>query len=222
MLLRVCPWAYAQGMLRISDLQTLSTFSGSELLPVVDQPRVEGGTKNTTMSNVRSWVLSSGYGGQILCYGNSVDPSIYGISSDGIGVRGESYNGLAMKAAQHDWTGDLDEDTAPAMRVWRGPDNNGYYANSPLLEIKSMNQNCSGNAPMLKTMDAWGYQFRVEQRGAVRLGTSTGPLILTGTGPPENNKAAPRGSLYLRTDGGVGTTFYVKQSGTGTTGWAAK
>lgn len=30
------------------------------------------------------------------------------------------------------------------------------------------------------------------------------------------------GSLFLRTDGGSGTTLYVKESGTGNTGWAAK
>jgi hypothetical protein len=30
------------------------------------------------------------------------------------------------------------------------------------------------------------------------------------------------GSMYLRTDGGAGTSHYVKESGTGNTGWVAK
>jgi hypothetical protein len=30
------------------------------------------------------------------------------------------------------------------------------------------------------------------------------------------------GSLYLRRDGGAGTTLYIKESGTGNTGWVAK
>ncbi len=46
--------------------------------------------------------------------------------------------------------------------------------------------------------------------------------IFQGTGAPENVIAAPVGSLYLRTDGGTNTTLYVKESGTGNTGWAAK
>jgi hypothetical protein len=44
----------------------------------------------------------------------------------------------------------------------------------------------------------------------------------SGSGSPEGVKTAPIGSLYTRTDGGAGTTLYVKESGTGTTGWVAK
>ena len=44
----------------------------------------------------------------------------------------------------------------------------------------------------------------------------------SGAGTPEGVISAPVGSLWTRTDGGNGTTLYVKQSGTGNTGWAAK
>jgi hypothetical protein len=44
----------------------------------------------------------------------------------------------------------------------------------------------------------------------------------SGSGSPEGVKTAPIGSLYTRTDGGAGTTLYVKESGTGNTGWVAK
>jgi hypothetical protein len=44
----------------------------------------------------------------------------------------------------------------------------------------------------------------------------------TGSGSPENVVLAPVGSLYSRTDGGAGTALYVKESGTGNTGWVAK
>lgn len=44
----------------------------------------------------------------------------------------------------------------------------------------------------------------------------------TGAGSPEGVVTAPVGSLYTRTDGGAGTTLYVKESGTGNTGWVAK
>lgn len=47
--------------------------------------------------------------------------------------------------------------------------------------------------------------------------------ILIGTGTPESNVGAPVGSLYLRTDGGTGSTLYVKETGSdGNTGWVAK
>lgn len=43
-----------------------------------------------------------------------------------------------------------------------------------------------------------------------------------GSGSPEGVVTAPVGCLYSRTDGGAGTTLYVKESGTGNTGWVAK
>ena len=49
-----------------------------------------------------------------------------------------------------------------------------------------------------------------------------GPVWSSGTGSPEGVVTASVGSLYSRTDGGADTTLYVKESGTGNTGWAAK
>lgn len=46
--------------------------------------------------------------------------------------------------------------------------------------------------------------------------------VLRGSGTPEGAVVAGVGALYVRTDGGAGTTLYVKESGTGNTGWAAK
>lgn len=43
-----------------------------------------------------------------------------------------------------------------------------------------------------------------------------------GNGSPEGVQTAPVGSIYSRLDGGAGTTFYVKESGAGNTGWVAK
>jgi hypothetical protein len=44
----------------------------------------------------------------------------------------------------------------------------------------------------------------------------------SGAGTPEGAVTAPVGSLFTRTDGGAGTTLYVKESGAGNTGWVAK
>lgn len=46
--------------------------------------------------------------------------------------------------------------------------------------------------------------------------------LLSGSGTPEGNVTAGVGSTYSRTDGGASTSFYVKESGTGNTGWVAK
>lgn len=52
--------------------------------------------------------------------------------------------------------------------------------------------------------------------------SKSGPFWSSGTGTPEAAVTAPVGSLFTRTDGGAGTTLYVKESGAGNTGWVAK
>jgi hypothetical protein len=65
-----------------------------------------------------------------------------------------------------------------------------------------------------------GDKFVVERDGSVKL---TGGLYLKiGAGTPEGAVTAPVGSLFLRTNGGAGTCLYVKETGTGNTGWVAK
>lgn len=46
--------------------------------------------------------------------------------------------------------------------------------------------------------------------------------ILYGTGSPQNVVVADPGTLFLRSDNAPGTALYVKESGTGYTGWVAK
>lgn len=47
-------------------------------------------------------------------------------------------------------------------------------------------------------------------------------FISSSSGTPEGVVTAPVGSIYLRDNGGASTTLYVKESGTGNTGWIAK
>ena len=47
--------------------------------------------------------------------------------------------------------------------------------------------------------------------GTFVVGTSAGPNIITGAGVPGFTE--PKGSIYLRTGGGVGSTLYVSQGG---------
>ena len=46
--------------------------------------------------------------------------------------------------------------------------------------------------------------------------------IFWGNGSPEGVVTASVGALFLRADGGASTTLYVKESGSGNTGWVAK
>ena len=47
-------------------------------------------------------------------------------------------------------------------------------------------------------------------------------FIMWGAGDPETVVAAPVGSLFSRTDGGAGSTLYVKEGGgNGNTGWSS-
>jgi len=57
----------------------------------------------------------------------------------------------------------------------------------------------------------------------INMSTSTNMTsLINGTGSPEGVVTARVGSIYMRKDGGAGTSFYVKESGTGNTGWVAK
>lgn len=59
---------------------------------------------------------------------------------------------------------------------------------------------------------------------ALFLVLNTGPFLLNhaGTGTPEGNVIAGVGSVWQRTNGGAGTTLYIKESGNSNTGWVGK
>lgn len=60
--------------------------------------------------------------------------------------------------------------------------------------------------------------------GAVRLISDTEPagcVSLIGRGSPAGSVSAPPGSSYRNLNGGVGATFWIKQTGTGASGWTA-
>lgn len=49
-----------------------------------------------------------------------------------------------------------------------------------------------------------------------------GANVIAGNGSPEGAVTARVGSMYMRLDGGAGTSLYIKETGTGNTGWAGK
>jgi len=102
--------------------------------------------------------------------------------------------------------------------------------NSSSVELFSVNENgrvvinpTTGNTIIGSTTDNALGKLQVTGNcyvsGTLRIGTIT---ISTGTGSPEGVVTANVGSQFMRTDGGANTTLYVKESGTGNTGWVAK
>lgn len=64
-------------------------------------------------------------------------------------------------------------------------------------------------------------QFSANAVAMVIGGNKALPMLLC-TGDPEGQVTAPVGATCVRTDGGAGTTWNVKESGSGNTGWVAK
>lgn len=83
----------------------------------------------------------------------------------------------------------------------------------------------SSNAPVVridarvKVLQGQGVDF---YSGADIQSGSVVAIVRAGSGSPEGVLTAPVGSLYLRTNGGAGTTLYIKESGSGNTGWVGK
>ena len=66
--------------------------------------------------------------------------------------------------------------------------------------------------------------LRPSGSGSVRISSDaepTGVQSLVGRGIPQGIRVAPPGSDYRNLNGGVGTTFWLKQSGLGNSGWVA-
>lgn len=78
----------------------------------------------------------------------------------------------------------------------------------------------SGNADHLLCQDGSDATvLKIGYSGAITL---MGVLVSAGGVTPNSNVTAPVGSLYLCTAGGSATTLWVKESGTGNTGWVGK
>ena len=66
------------------------------------------------------------------------------------------------------------------------------------------------------------YGIVLNGANCMHLRGTAGPKLCAGSGTPESAVIAPIGSMYMRSDGGAGTSMYVKESGTGNTGWVGK
>lgn len=86
------------------------------------------------------------------------------------------------------------------------------------LEVANNSAQLGANRPalVLNRKGGPGYALAFQNNGAAAGG------IVFCAGTPEAQITAAVGTLAVRTDGGANTTLYVKESGTGNTGWVAK
>jgi hypothetical protein len=104
--------------------------------------------------------------------------------------------------------------------------------NTSKTQVESTLLCFSGNTSSFPAFKRVGTDFQVVNAGTTAaLNVAAPDADLTfiedrfrrkGAGTPEAAVTAPIGAVYHRTDGGAGTSFYVKESGTGNTGWVAK
>lgn len=99
---------------------------------------------------------------------------------------------------------------------------------APLLEVRNTSNTSSisarfatlsggGGAPIQLDRENSDGRFITLQRNSVEMAG-----VYACTGSPEGSRTAKPGSICMRFDGGALTAFYVKESGTGNTGWVAK
>jgi hypothetical protein len=79
--------------------------------------------------------------------------------------------------------------------------------------------NTTGNNNTALGKDAEAVSATADNQIAIRAGVTK---WYSSAGSPEGAVTAGVGSMYTDNTGGAGTTLYVKESGTGNTGWVAK
>jgi hypothetical protein len=94
----------------------------------------------------------------------------------------------------------------------------GYYGTS----VYAGTRMGIGNTNTTYALDVTGTANISTSAQSPKFIVTTSVFWSSGTGSPEGVLTANIGSLYSRTDGGANTTLYVKESGTGNTGWVAK
>jgi hypothetical protein len=107
--------------------------------------------------------------------------------------------------------------------VWIGGDGSPMYIGTSTAQPVRMGTNAFQQLTLETTGDVTvDYENLVVAASGKGVKLPGGITWTSGSGSPEGVVTAPVGSLYSRSDGGLLTSLYVKQSGSGNTGWAGK
>jgi hypothetical protein len=203
-------------MTNITDLtNNVITLTNNDLFYVGDETSGTYTDGKITFENLKSSLTSDGY---ITAASTITDNAI--VRGDG-GAKGVQSSGVTIDDSDNiGTTGALTiTATVPTINLATGATTAKIdgtigdlrlYAHSINRQIEFWDAN-------LNTKRA---EILLSQKGAYLFEDLNG--MYTGSGSPEGVLSAPIGSSYLRTDGGAGTTFYVKESGVGNTGWVGK
>jgi len=198
------------GIYRSATNEFAITNNGTQRLRTTTSGVTVTGTLTVGAGNIQdlgSGQLSLGSGSHYAASGGFFATTLLRVSSSGLG--GGNFTQLRVIAAN---TGLFENSTSPhAIYVAN------TYTSSTSYEAAGIRW--SSNAAIFGPVKGSGGG---SSRNASYHTTETGVNWSSGSGSPESVVTAPVGSLYTRTDGGASTTLYVKESGTGNTGWIAK
>ena len=204
--------APADSTLRYSLVERRFIPAG-RILFALGNPYFSATLKNCDIQSNATWFYGSWLLSKCTGYMNSATSSYFEIPSGSTG-------GCAVSDCKFDRvSGVKDTSTAYIIKSTSAPSSNSWISDSSFSEWKqSYLFTSSGNLRVRngRFPSDTGSQQECETRYI------TGCLSKSGSGTPQGVVTAPIGSIYLRIDGGSGTSLYVKQTGTGNTGWAGK
>lgn len=220
--------------LKISQLTAATTpLAGTEVLPIVQS----GTTVKATIANVQAAPIAALSANSVLFTDASKVPSTGAkltydgtlLNTGSAGASGTHFRVRATGAMARFDTGAASD--GRIEYAYNGTDMT-YLGVSSATEFRVWGR--TGTTVLIGAGNAT--RVEVQSGGDVKINTGNivvggsgkgldfGSSVLwrTGAGSPEGVVTAAVGSLYTNTSGGASTTLYVKESGTGNTGWVAK
>ena len=134
------------------------------------------------------------------------------------GLRG-SGSATPISIDFHSGSTDSDYDSRISSSGGTGVSGNGTLTYTALEHVFSNTVRPGGDASV--NFGRSDRRWLVNYTKEIRPGTGTAKWT-SGVGSPEGVLTAVVGSMYTREDGGASTTLYIKESGSGNTGWIAK
>jgi len=225
---------------QISFVRVTASGSGYSSATVAITGAGSGATASAIINNgaIIGIAVSSGGSG----YGNNGALVTVTISGNGSGATATAFAGLPIpeerrllvrcntavkfyrssaSPIQENWTStdmtvatNADVLFIGTFNSWRA----SYFASSDYLA-----PDASGGA-QLRSFNNGDVQLHPSGSGHLRFTNdteNTGCNEIIGRNSPQGNIAAPPGSTFRNLNGGVGTSFYVKQNGNGNSGWVA-
>lgn len=199
---------------KISDLTAATTpLAGTEVLPIVQS----GTTKKVSVANFTAGRSIAGSAATF----SGTTPSV--LLTDSSATRRSA---IGFDSLGGSWSLDVGNDVYfKSAAIGSNPTDGCFLYLSRLLGPLVLGTNAASRLSIDSAGDTsiLTGDLKISTAGkAINFAGNGGAVWRCGAGTPEGVVTAPVGSLYTRTDGGAGTTLYVKESGAGNTGWVAK